>query len=324
MKRLISLLLLSCSFFISAQTTRPAIVAVYLQPVRTLPTWHARGCNVAFDCDLERNADGSPGVSAEKWQATAVANGLKYITPPNADLAADGKDPNRLGFLYPIGELDDRVIDAQDAQKVAQAKGDSIALAAAKAQEEAVYTSLETFTIKCHAAAPNMPVWVVIDINNFQYHRADYARIFKACTFVSGDFYPVQRGVTVLEYARLIDLVLAWPGGNKFTLPWIETSYQHLNPTYFSGKRGPTVSEWRIEVIQVLARKLNVGYFPQQIGEDGAGFNVDTTPTDISAAMSSWTGASGTGAVTGTVDDPWDGATIMRKDGVTYTLTRNK
>lgn len=284
----------------------PPIVAVYLQPKRNLPTWKARGCNVAFGRDREANSDGSDGVTLPVWQASATAAGLGYIVEPSADIAADGRDQNRKGFLQKQDEPDGAIINAQDAKNAAA--------------EEAVYVALETMYASCKALAPNIPVYVNIDANQVPYMRSNYARIFKAADKITCDFYAVQRGQPIATYLDLINKIKAIPGGNKLSLAWIETSFQHLNPTYFPGKRGPTVAEWQAEVAQAVAAGLNIGYFPQCIGEDGlAPFSTDATPADIAAAMTAWANPGGVGAAIGS-SNPFAGCTLTDPSGKAYTI----
>jgi hypothetical protein len=310
-------------------TTRPAMVGVFLQPKRTLATWAARGVTVAIGRDREQNADGSDGVTRQEWVASANAAGLDHVIDPSGDPAADSLDPHCKGFLCPFDEPEGQIINAQDAQKAALARGDAAGAAKAKADEEAVYVACETFYATNKAAAPNVPVYISFDANQFQYHRADYTRLFKACDRFTVDYYPVQRGLPVTEYARLIDLVRAWPGGDKLRLAWIECSYQHLNPTYFPGKRAPGVAEWLQEVKQATDRGMSVGWFPQQIGEDGAGFSVDATTPPIAAAMVAWfklatsgngPPAGGVGAAGGSSADPLAGTVITLPNGRSYVL----
>jgi hypothetical protein len=330
MKRLTLLLTLALSLLVPGRaaaqttlpTTRPAQVAVFLQPKRNLQTWAARGVTLAIGRDREANADGSDGVSLAEWKAAAKAAGLRYVVDPSGDPAADARDPNLAGFLSPIDEPDGAVITAQDLNA-----GDAVASAAA---QEAVYATEEAFYANCKRLAPNVAVYISFDLNQFQYHRPNYTRLFKACDRFTVDYYPVQRAMPVGEYGRLIDLVRVWPGGDKLALAWIETSYQHLDPAYFRGNRAPTVAEWLAETQQMLDRKLWVGWFPQCINADRlAAFSTDATTPEIAAAMVAWLKAPGAGGVDaahgGSGDPPRDplaGWKIVSPSGVTYTLTR--
>ncbi len=79
------------------QTTKPTaptfIIGAWAQPVTYMARWKTRGVNTLFG-----NANDT---TKDKWEEAATSNSLFFIDGPGLDLAADAKQPYRLGFLQP-------------------------------------------------------------------------------------------------------------------------------------------------------------------------------------------------------------------------------
>ncbi len=248
-------------------TTRP--LAVYRQPGADAKKWRDRGVTIAFG--WESNG-GTVGMT--QWETAWTSLGCKVIREPGASAKVDADDDNLLAVLYPVDEPDNVIVATQDAH------GDV----------EAVYKAAEDFYATWHNKKP-----VVINVGMEQLRwtqpngkpKVDYARLGRACSWFSCDYYPIQRSVPITDYAMLIDqLAVLAPG--KVKLGFVEASNQHLNPQYYPHCRAPTAAEWNIEMKAITDRQMTPGIFPQSIGEDGTGFSYDAMPSDLLTALAAW------------------------------------
>jgi hypothetical protein len=240
-------------------------LAVYRQPVKLAETWAGRGANVVVGYEKEQDAAGNATVSQQAWRSAYAAVGIKYVCEPT-DLAADDRDPNLLGILYPVDEPDNKVVEAQDTG----------------GNREQVYLDLENFYKRCKQLAPHKPVVINLGLEQLPWRKVDYARLLAACDWAFCDWYPIHRGRPISAYGDMIDLLDHVAGNEKLVLAFIECSDQHLDPTYYPQERCPTADEFRGEWLLVRDRKLSVGLFPQQIGQDGKVYFLwDAMPPDL-------------------------------------------
>jgi hypothetical protein len=76
--------------------TLPFVTAVWAQNAASAAKWRARGFNTLFGHNTE-----SGHVPKAQWEAQVAAAGMMFVTAPGDDVAAEAKQPGRIGFLQP-------------------------------------------------------------------------------------------------------------------------------------------------------------------------------------------------------------------------------
>lgn len=248
-------------------------LGVFSQPPD--PKWADMGVSRYVRYEGQLDPKGNPTVTIPQWDAAVKAAGGRMIRQPRRDVpfAIDATTQPLLdGWLHDQDEPDNAAVAAQDAKD--------------PAAEEAVYRKLEADYAAMKSAAPGLPVYVTISLWQSQWTRpkpVDYARIFRACDGVYGDYYFVQLGKTIDDYkARLDWLRAAAPG--KIIGSFVNCSFLNENSFYHPTDRNPTPAEVVAQLNTDLQEGADSILFPQCFNP----FKYDGMTDDNGAAIKAW------------------------------------
>lgn len=240
------------------------MIAVYRQPAYSATTWAARGVTAVIGYESNERT-----VSFADFDAAWTAAHCAIIREPSADPDLDKK---LAGLLFPIDEPDNLIVSLRDNGK----------------PFDWVYQLADAFHALHH---PKAPVWINLGIEQLRWllpsgqPKVDYARLCRAADDISVDYYPVQRGKPLSDYTDLIE-TLTDRTQRIPSLAIIEASNQHLDPRYYPPGRAPTPTEFLTELARLqLVDVPSFGLFPQQIGQDGSGFQYDAMPPELVDAL---------------------------------------
>lgn len=268
-----------------------AILAIYYQPAASLAGFAAEGINTAVGYEPQNDPNnGNATVTMAQWDAQANAAGLARIRA-GGDLAADAQDAGLMGFLQP-DEIDADIITASGGKPV------NTLPPAQAAAVEAIYKGYETNAAAWRSGAPGKPIFGNFDGLQIRYHLfdglIDYARLLKCVDFATCDYHPVQRGEPLTIYQAIVAtfLPVVKAAGKTFAFGLVETSNEHLDPTYYKS-REPTPAELTAEAAMFQSQGFGVMFFTQSFGKDGlpnvdgsvGGFRYDNTTPAAQGAI---------------------------------------
>jgi hypothetical protein len=253
--------------------TLPPALAVYRQPAADAKKWADRGVTIAVCYE-------PGGATMAQWEAAYVSAGIKVIREPSGNAAADDADPNLIAVLWGTQEIDNLIVSAHD-QAVAAGQDP-------KAAEEGQYKGMEGWAAFARQQFPHKKLACVIGLEQFRWNKADYKRIAKCFDYLIVDWYPVHRGAKVADLLSLLQKFKADVAGDKLFAVCVECSLQHLSPAAYPNQRAPTAQELTDELNACLTVGAMPCLFPQQIGEDGAGFKYEAMTADLVTAEKSW------------------------------------
>jgi hypothetical protein len=250
-----------------AQTTQPAGIGTWYQPVDSFGTWRARGVMTLIGVELEGGR-----FTKAQYLAAAKAAGLTVWEQSDLLEPADDADPTIAGVMLRPDEPDG--VGSQT-----------------PAQVQAEAARVRTLTRK--------PRLINFDGNAVPWRPiGDYVEYCKAAEAIAFDLYPQNfgKGAGGLDALRAVAAKVKAAADGKPLWACVETSDQRLHEqdwtqqddgtgVWLSTKmRGPTVAEFTDEVRTLLdCGASTLVYFPDVIGKGWV--THDGTPDDIAAAM---------------------------------------
>jgi hypothetical protein len=232
-----------------AQTTKPApfIISAWQVPPEDVPKWQGRGVNTFYEA-----VDFGGRMSKAEWERQVADKGGFFITRPGEDIAAEAKQPYRVGFNQ-LDEVDLSSHVDKPGYTIADFKGQADRV---RATGLPMYMTLAAFDNEWYDGHPKPGK---TDASKYGHRAADGGWMAYA-DVIGWDFYlwTLNRGGRFDVWKRLMDRSSDWSGG-KPQLVFVETCTQ--GKAGADGKPLPyTADQFESEVNTVLAYCIQKGY----------------------------------------------------------------
>lgn len=236
-------------------------IGVWLPPVGDFTKWKSRGVNTVV---------GVPwGTKEADWTAQARTQNMRMIRPPISSPSADITESRFLAWAQP---------DEPDGTT-----------------NQVPYATIQSQYNKWKRIDPNRLVYINLigDLNQYdtgpsqckagyqptcQSGRTFYQKHIAGADWISGDIYPVNRGLSLSSVSEMVDKLRAW-SGTKPVFAFIESAdYDTTDAT-----AAITPGQLRAEIWAAIIHGVRgIWYFPERLSSS---FVFDATPSNIVTEM---------------------------------------